>query len=249
VAPFLAVGMAANALRFGSPFESGYNYAEQLYQVDVAWRWPHGWFDPSYLARHPPVFWEQMPIVSNQGSYVWPSWAGLATWVSTPALFYGLFVHRRLNPAVARIGALGIVVACAIVAARGIERGLSAADWATAEVPLGVHLWPFWIVIAGAVVAAVVARDRIVLACWAAIIPIALTDWMFAATGWAQFGYRYALDFTPFLFVLVAISVGRRIQWHHLALIAAGIAVNLWGVLWIYRFAPAQLWGWTWVSF
>ncbi len=103
--------------------------------------------------------------------------------------------------------------------------------------------------LAGALVAAVAARDRIVLACWAAILSIALFDAMFAATGWAQYGYRYSLDFTPFLLVLVAAAVGRQIRWHHLVLIGAAILVNAWAVLWIYRFAPAQLWGWTWVSF
>jgi hypothetical protein len=249
VAPFVALAMAVNALRFGSPFESGYNYAEQLYQISLKWRWPYGWFDVSYIGRHLTIVWEQMPLVANQGSYVWPSWIGTAMWVTTPPLLYGLFAHRHVNPRLAGAGAVWIGVACALLLARGIGQRLGAGDWATAEVPMGLQLWPFWAAIGGAVAAAVVTRDRLVLACWAAIIPIALADWMFAATGWAQFGYRYGLDFLPFLFVLVAIAVGRRIRWHHLALIVAAVVVNLWGVLWIYQFDKQHLWGWTWVSY
>ena len=31
--------------------------------------------------------------------------------------------------------------------------------------------------------------------------------------------------------------------------VGVAILVNMWGVLWIYQFAPQQLFGWTWVSF
>jgi hypothetical protein len=114
--------------------------------------------------------------------------------------------------------------------------------------PLGLELAPFWLLIALAVTLAIGLRNRLVIAAWAAILAITLFDFMFAATGWAQFGYRYGLDFMPFLFLLVAISVP-RLRWYHVALIAASILVNLWGVLWIYQFAPRSLFGWTWVSF
>ena len=33
------------------------------------------------------------------------------------------------------------------------------------------------------------------------------------------------------------------------SIIGLGILVNLWGVLWIFRFSPAQLGGLTWVGF
>jgi hypothetical protein len=91
-----------------------------------------------------------------------------------------------------------------------------------------------------------------VLACWAAILAIGLSDWTFAATGYAQFGYRYALDFMPFLFLLVVAAVGQKLQWHHVVLIGAAILVNLWGALWIFQFShmgPNGLFGWTWVSY
>ena len=117
------------------------------------------------------------------------------------------------------------------------------------------HLLPFWALIAIAVAGGAITawrsgfKDRLVIACWAAIIPIALNNFLFAATGWAQFGYRYGLDFYPFLFLLVVKVVGNQLRWYHMALIVVSIVINLWGVLWIYQFDPAHLNDWTWVSF
>jgi hypothetical protein len=248
VAPFIVVAMAVNELRFNNPFESGYNYTEQYYQTGLRSVFDHGLFDISYIPRHVAVFWEQMPIFADRGSYAWPSWFGLAAWVTTPPLFYGLFVHlKRIRP-VALLGAGAIALVCAFLLVDAILRGLGG-DSATAGIALGIHLWPFWLTIAGAVGAAIMSRDRLVVACWAAILPIALADSLFAATGWAQFGYRYGLDFMPFLVLLVVIAVAPRVRRHHLALVGLAVLVNLWGVLWIYTLDPARLWGWTWVSF
>lgn len=79
-------------------------------------------------------------------------------------------------------------------------------------------------------------RNRLTIACWMAIIPVALVDFAHGGTGWAQFGYRYAFDFYPFLFMLTLMGIGNQIRWHHKLLISVGILVNLWGVLWINKF-------------
>lgn len=79
-------------------------------------------------------------------------------------------------------------------------------------------------------------RNRLTIACWMAIIPVALVDFAHGGPGWAQFGYRYAFDFYPFLFILTLLGIGDRIRWHHKLLISLGILINLWGVLWINKF-------------
>jgi hypothetical protein len=245
-APFLLLAMTVNVLRFGDPLESGYRYGEQVHQVGLRDVYEHGLFALHYLTRHAAVFWEAMPVFADHGSYVWPSWAGLAAWATTPALFAGLFIHlgahRRLGPATG----LAIAAACAALVLVSAASGFG---WARVELPQGLATLPLWAAVALAVLFAVRARDRLVLACWAAVLPIAFADWLFAATGWAQFGYRYALDFLPFLVLLVFVAMAPRARTAHLALIALAVAVNLWGVLWIYRFAPLELFGWTWVSF
>lgn len=79
-------------------------------------------------------------------------------------------------------------------------------------------------------------RDRLTLACWAGIIPVALLIFTKSGTGWTQFGYRYALDFYAFLFLLAFGAMRDCFRWYHKLLIALGIAVNLWGVLFINKF-------------
>jgi len=81
------------------------------------------------------------------------------------------------------------------------------------------------------------------MACWAAIIPTLLVIFSFAFVGYAQFGYRYSLDFTPFLWLLVAYVIGNGMRWHHWALIGISIGVNLWGVMWIYQFQADTAFG------
>lgn len=247
VLPFIMLTMTLNVLRFGSPFESGYSYSEQFYQVNHSSVYANGIFDISYVPRHVAVFFEQMPILSTTASYVYPSWAGAALWFTSPGLLIGLFVHVRRYRQVAGFSAAALGVTAAVILLSSIVTRLGMSGFEISQLPLGLHLLPFWLAIGAAVSLAVGLRDRLVLACWAAIVPIALVNWQFAATGWAQFGYRYALDFMPFLFLLAVLAV-RRVRWYHVALIGAGILVNLWGMLWIFKFAPAQLFGWTWVG-
>ncbi len=92
-------------------------------------------------------------------------------------------------------------------------------------------------------------RNKTALACWSAIIPIALVSFTHGGYGWIQFGYRFALDFYPFLLVLIALGLKSQLKdngdlrWHQKTLITISILVNLWGVLWINKFGWSALWG------
>jgi hypothetical protein len=248
VAPFILLTMVVNSLRFGKPFESGYSYTEQIYQSSLAWVYVYGVFDPRYITRHVVTFWEQMPHFSEHGPYVWPSWAGQAMWAVSPALLIGLFAHLRRYQRTALAVVLGIAAAATFLVVSAAATDLGLADVGPDDVPFGLQLAPFWILVVAAIGLAIYKRDRLVIACWAAIVPLVMINWVFAATGWAQFGYRYGLDFMPFLFMLVVLAV-RRVRWYHAVLIGVSILINLWGMLWIFKFAPAQLFGWTWVSY
>jgi len=79
-------------------------------------------------------------------------------------------------------------------------------------------------------------KNRLAIGCWITIILIAFVDFCHGTWGFAQFGYRYAVDFYPFLFLLTIKGIGDAIKWHHKLLIILGIIVNLWGVLWIHKF-------------
>lgn len=58
---------------------------------------------------------------------------------------------------------------------------------------------------------------------------IFLTALLYANTGFAQYGYRYAADFLPFLILGMALAGLRVVSWPIKALILFGVAVSLWG--------------------
>jgi hypothetical protein len=247
--PFLFIEFVVNYLRFDDPLETGYGYTEQAYQTHLIGSvYQHGLFDLSYVTRHPVVMLEQTPVFRKEGPYVLPSWFGMAMWITTPALLLAYFPNIKVDRRVWIPAAAALAVACGVILSRGIVRAWDL-GWATTDIPLGVHLLPFWALIAVAIAFAARQRDRVVLAAWGAIIPVAFFIFTFAATGWSQFGYRYGLDFTPFLWLLVARAIGDNLRWYHVALILAGVAVNVMGVLWIYQFEPHQTNGWSWVIF
>lgn len=255
---FVLIYLIFNYLRFDDPFEGGHGLSPQVSQDELSAVYSHGIQDVHYIPRHVRVMFEQMPLFSKHGSYVWPSWNGTAIWFTTPALLYALFPNIR-DRRIAIGGAVILAAACAVILSRALARVYwPSLGWDDVDFPLGSHLLPFWIMLVLAITLAVRYRDRLAVACWAAVLPVGLFLFMFAATGWTQFGYRYATDFYPFLFLLVARAVGDRPRWDMRALILLGVAVNLWGVLWIYQFdqhkwlsdfLPAATDGWTWVSF
>jgi len=85
-------------------------------------------------------------------------------------------------------------------------------------------------------------RNKLALACWLGIIPVALLIFIKAGTGWTMFGYRYAMDFYPFLLILTVRGIGKEIKWHHKLLIIFGVLVNLWGVISINKLAHFAWW-------
>ena len=85
-------------------------------------------------------------------------------------------------------------------------------------------------------------RNRVSLACWLGIVPVALLLFLKGGTGWPQFGYRYAMDFLPFWLLLIFKGIGSEVKWDHKTLICIGILWNLWGVIFINKFAWFEWW-------
>jgi len=79
-------------------------------------------------------------------------------------------------------------------------------------------------------------KNRLAVGCWLSIVLIAFVGFCHGTWGFMQFGYRFATDFYPFLFLLTVKGIGDHLRWHHKLLIVIGVLVNLWGMLWIYKF-------------
>lgn len=79
-------------------------------------------------------------------------------------------------------------------------------------------------------------KERVVRFSWISILLISLIIFSHGSTGFAEFGYRFAVDFYPILIFLVIKGVARTgVKWHHWVLLAVSIIVNLWGVILINK--------------
>lgn len=80
-------------------------------------------------------------------------------------------------------------------------------------------------------------KETITKLSWLSIFLIFFLVSLRGGTGWTQFGYRYAIDFYPFLTLLtIKGTIKTGLKWHHWLLLIIGIVVNLWGVIWINKF-------------
>ncbi len=75
-------------------------------------------------------------------------------------------------------------------------------------------------------------RDKTVLhlPLYITFIAVALPSLLYQNSGWVQFGYRFALDYLPLLFVLLALG-GRKLGGGFLLATVFAIAVNTFGAL------------------
>jgi hypothetical protein len=67
-------------------------------------------------------------------------------------------------------------------------------------------------------------------ALWLTAAAVAIPSLFYQNSGWQQFGYRFSLDYLPFLVALLAIG-GRPLTTPARGLIVAGIAINLFGAV------------------
>jgi hypothetical protein len=72
------------------------------------------------------------------------------------------------------------------------------------------------------------ARPRLHLPLWLTVAATALPGFLYQNTGYVQFGYRFSLDYTPYLFMLLAVGA-RPMTRGFWALGLWGVAVNAWG--------------------
>jgi hypothetical protein len=74
-------------------------------------------------------------------------------------------------------------------------------------------------------------RSRLCLGAGLAALAIVIPILIHGGSGFTQFGFRYQLDFMPFLLILTASALTPRVAWWERALIGVCIAINLWGVV------------------
>ncbi len=85
VTPFILFNFWYNFSRFGVIWDKGYMLIPGV--LDEPW-YQLGLVHPSYIPRHLEVIFTALPVVKDYFPYIFPSWRGLAVWITTPALIY-----------------------------------------------------------------------------------------------------------------------------------------------------------------
>lgn len=67
------------------------------------------------------------------------------------------------------------------------------------------------------------------IGCWLSVLGVMTPIFLHGEIGGVQFGYRYAMDFYPFLLLLMAKGMGPRFSFEQGAALALGAAINAWG--------------------
>lgn len=241
-----------NYIRFDTPLHASYYYWHALPELEVPGGvLEKGLFNADYIKRHLPVFFERTNYLSEDKPFWMPSWGGAAFWATTPVFLYALFAGIK-SRAVRIAGWASLLLTITFFS---ILPGLGASPeeqpwfgWADWSLPLHLNLLPFILLIGYSMYNAFRTGNRLVLACWLGIIPVAMTHFTVAVTGWPQFGYRYLLDYAPLVLLLTWQGLGNNLKPHHVALIVLSVALNAAGVLWINKFDPNGVAGIRWVN-
>lgn len=79
-------------------------------------------------------------------------------------------------------------------------------------------------------------KEKIIFLSFLTILFLAAPSLLHGEVGGFQFGYRYAMDYMPFLLILTAKSFEKLPKWLVVPIVFLSILVNLWGVLLINKF-------------
>jgi hypothetical protein len=71
-----------------------------------------------------------------------------------------------------------------------------------------------------------------VIGAWSSVISVMIPLALYYNTGAWQFGYKYFLDFSIPVVMLLAVASGKKVPWLLRILIIVGILVNIYGMLW-----------------
>jgi hypothetical protein len=91
---------------------------------------------------------------------------------------------------------------------------------------------------------AISERGLLILAAWLGLLATLIPLWFYHNTGSLQFGWRYLFDVVPLWIILLAAGM-QKVTRLKQGLILVSIAINLWGLLWMFE----KLNGVSWWNF
>lgn len=222
-APIALAAAIFNKVRFGSFTEFGHRFFyENRVNSDID---TLGLFNLSYLARNIEAAFLKLPkLTTAPWTISYDPW-GLSLLLTLPLL---VLVFAGAHKPRAYLMAVGSAAAVLVV---------SALFPSEPGVPLGVRSTLVWIVFAGAVFVQASlwqgddkpSRLKVPLAL--TIAACALPGLFYQNTGYAQFGFRFSLDYTVYILLMFAVSSWSLKQPKVAALAGLAVLVNFWGAV------------------
>ncbi len=104
--------------------------------------------------------------------------------------------------------------------------------------PLGMSI--FFVTPALLLILTTFKRDLLILAAWFGLLTTLIPSWLYHNTGSLQFGWRYLFDAAPMWIILLAGM--QKVTRLKRGLIVVSIAINLWGLLWMFEKLNGMSW-------
>lgn len=222
-APLGVLAAAYNFTRFGHLTEFGHRFFfNNRVNQDID---TYGLFHPHYLARNLDAAFLKLPAISSK-LLTYDAW-GMSLFITLPLLALCFVPATHPKRALQLLGAMfGLLVASAL--------------FPPSSMPVGDRPVALWLVLA--LVAAffvfsawqwVTAKDapRLLVPVLVTLLACMLPGLVYQNTGYAQFGFRFSLDYTPYLLLLLPLGGWRWGKPLPLALALVAVAVNFWGAV------------------
>ncbi len=231
VAGAAPLGLAAawyNLARFGSLTEFGHRFFfNNRVNRDID---TFGLFNVRYLGRNLDAAFLKLPVLSG-GQLHYDAW-GLSLFLTLPLLALCFVPASQPKRALQVLGAMaGLLGASAFLPALPPPPG---------EPPIGWRPLALWLLLALVLAFIaycawqwVTAKDapRLLAPTLLTLLACMLPGLAYQNTGYAQFGFRFSLDYTPWLLLLVALGGWSWRRPLPMALALLSVAVNFWGAI------------------
>lgn len=227
-APLGLLAALSNLSRFGSVTEFGHRFFfNNRVNIDID---TYGLFNLHYLGRNLDAALLRLPSLGGHPTQLMYDPWGLSLFVTLPLLALAFVPASRPKDAWQALAAMATVL-------------VASALWPALppppdEPPVGWRSPMVWLVLAGALFWLgrlawrwVRAPDapRLLAPVLLTLVACVVPGLLYQNTGYAQFGFRFSLDYTPYVFLLLALGRWDFKRGLPLGLAALSVAVNVWG--------------------
>jgi hypothetical protein len=224
--PLGLLGALYNFERFGSVTEFGHRFFfNNRVNADID---TYGLFHARYLLRNLDAAFLKLPLLSgNPVQLGYDAW-GLSLFLTLPLLALAFVPKARVKQAVTLVGLMaGTLLLSGLLPNVGPDPlgNRSVVLWLALCATIGTCAWFAlqWIREANA--------PRLLVPVALTLIITVLPGLFYQNTGYAQFGFRFSLDYTPYVFLLLALSGWNFRRPLPLALATLSVIVNFWGAV------------------